>query len=146
MSNDMVSYTYLSNTIDENTVDSIHLLLKDTYWASERTREEVEISLTNSVTIVARYLNDDIIGCARAITDKVTFSWICDVVVAPLHRGKGVGKKLVEGLLAHDDVARTRKVLVTKDAQSLYDKFGFKTHEYECMVKFPGHSGPQQHL
>jgi N-acetylglutamate synthase-like GNAT family acetyltransferase len=140
MSNEIVSYTFLSNTIDENTVDSIHMLLKDTYWASERTREEIEISLRNSVTIVARCCDDNIIGCARAVTDNVTFSWICDVVVAPSHRGKGFGKKLVEDLLAHDDVRRTRKILVTKDAQSLYSKLGFKTHKYECMVNFPGHS------
>jgi N-acetylglutamate synthase-like GNAT family acetyltransferase len=144
MSNDMVSYAFLPNTIDKNSVDSIHTLLKDTYWASERTREEVEISLSNSVTIVARYLNDDIIGCARAITDKVAFSWICDVVVASSHRGKGFGKKLVEFLLAHADVAKTRKILVTKDAQSLYSKLGFKTHKYECMVNFTGHIEPQQ--
>jgi N-acetylglutamate synthase-like GNAT family acetyltransferase len=140
----MVTYTFISNTIDEKTVDSIYMLLKDTYWARERTRKEVEISLNNSVTIVARYLDDDIIGCARAITDKVTFSWICDVVVTPSHRGKGFGKKLVEGLLVHDDVARTRKILVTKDAQSLYSKLGFKTHKYECMVNFPERSEPQQ--
>jgi N-acetylglutamate synthase-like GNAT family acetyltransferase len=144
MSNDMVTYTFLSKKIDVKTVESIHMLLKETYWAGDRTRKEVEISLNNSVTIVARYYNDDIIGCARAITDKVAFSWICDVVVAPSHRGKGFGKKLVEGLLLHDDVARTRQILVTKDAQSLYSKFGFKTHKYECMVNLPIHSYPQQ--
>jgi N-acetylglutamate synthase-like GNAT family acetyltransferase len=143
MSNDMVSYTFLSNPIDDNTVDSIHMLLKGTYWAGKRTRKEIEISLCNSVTIVARHLNDDVIGCARAITDTVAFSWICDVVVTPSHQGKGFGKKLVEGLIAHDDVKRTRKILVTKDAQSLYNKLGFKIHKYDCMVNYPGPSAHQ---
>lgn len=138
----MISYTFLSNPTDADTVDTIHLMLKDTYWASERTRGETETSLNNSVTIVARYQNDEIVGCARAVTDKATFSCICDVVVAPSHRGKGLGKKLVEGLLAHEDVAPTRKVLVTKDAQSLYGSLGFKTHKYECMISFPGQSWP----
>ena len=137
MTNDMMSYTFLSNTIDADTVDNIHLMLKDTYWASERTLEEIEISLRNSVVMVARYHDDEIVGCARAVTDKVAFSWICDVVVAPSHRGRGIGKKLLEGLLAHEDVALTRKVLVTGDAQLLYKRLGFKAHKYECMINFP---------
>ena len=57
------------------------------------------------------------------------------MVVDEHHRGKGLGKQLMSTLLAHPGVVGTRKILVTKDAQGLYQKFGFKTHPFECMVK-----------
>jgi N-acetylglutamate synthase-like GNAT family acetyltransferase len=125
-------------------IDAIQALLKDTYWASERTRSEVEESLRHSVIVVARGPDHQLVGCARAVTDTCTFAWICDVVVAPGHRRRGLGKALVERLLAHLDVTRTRKVLVTKDAQGLYRKFGFERHPSECMIKYPDKPRPAQ--
>ncbi len=118
-------------------IRKFHELLELTYWASGRTLNEVEESLQSSVIVSARHVEDGFVGCARAVTDKVTFSWICDVVVQAAHRRRGVGKELVRRLLAHPDVAATRKVLVTQDAQSFYQQLGFGTHRYECMIKYP---------
>ena len=140
------NYNFLYNPQDSNSVDMIHTLLRDTYWAAERTRNEVEESLKKSLTIVVLHANEGIVGCARAITDKITFSWICDVVVAHSHRGIGLGKMLVGKLIKHPDVIHTRKILVTKDAQGLYRKFGFGTHKYECMIKYPDTDEPQPTL
>lgn len=131
----MDNYTY-SDNLTHDSIDAIHFLLKGTYWASERTRLEIEESLKAS-TFLAAFHGDDLVGCARAVTDKVTFSWICDVVVDPAHRGKGIAKELVKRLLAHPHVARTRKILVTRDAQGLYHPFGFVTHPSECMIAYP---------
>ena len=94
--------------------------------------DKVEQSLQSSVIISPRHVADGFVGCARAVTDKVTCCWICDVVVHEGHRRRGVGKELVRRLLAHPDVAATRKVLVSKDSQSLYRQLGFDTHRYEC--------------
>ncbi len=114
-----------------------HELLARTYWAGDRTLGEVERSLHSSVIVSAKHVVDGFVGCARAVTDKVTFTWICDVVVHEAHRRRGLGKELVCRLLAHPDVAATRKVLVTKDAQGLYRQLGFETHRFECMIKYP---------
>lgn len=123
-------------------VRQFHELLTRTYWAGDRTLNEVERSLASSVIVVARHVADGFVGCARAVTDKVTFSWICDVVVHEAHRGRGVGKELVSRLLTHPDIVATRKVLVTKDAQRLYRRLGFDTHRYECMIKYPERTDP----
>lgn len=129
---------HLSENISDRDVDAIHSLLRDTYWASGRTRAEFEESLKLSVAITAFDVHGKLVGFARAVTDKVTFSWICDVVVSPNHRGRGLARLIVNRLLEHPDVVRTRKILVTKDAQALYRHFGFSTHPYECMVSNPG--------
>jgi N-acetylglutamate synthase-like GNAT family acetyltransferase len=134
MNTNNLSYT-LSDQPSERYIDAIHALLKKTYWASDRTRDQVAESLRHSIIIFALDPSGQLVGCARAVTDTVTFAWICDVVVDEHHRGKGLGKQLMSTLLAHPGVVGTRKILVTKDAQGLYQKFGFKTHPFECMVK-----------
>jgi N-acetylglutamate synthase-like GNAT family acetyltransferase len=118
-------------------VKAYHALLRETYWAGDRALRDVESSLGSSIVVAVRHRDDGLVGCARAVTDKATFTWICDVVVDPMHRGRGLGKELIRRLLAHPDIEPTRKVLVTKDAQELYRELGFETHRYECMILYP---------
>ncbi len=125
-----------STTMSGEEIRRLQELLAQTYWASDRTLGEVEQSLRSSVIVSAKHVVDGFVGCARAVTDKVTFAWICDVVVHEAHRRRGLGRELARRLLVHPDVAATRKVLVTKDAQSLYRQLGFETHRFECMIKY----------
>lgn len=129
-------YTY-SRSLSGDDVRKIHGLLGRTYWANQRTLDEVARSMETSIVVVVRHAADGLVGCARAVTDKVTFSWICDVVVHEAHRGRGLGGELVRQLLARPEIEGTRKVLVTRDAQDLYRKLGFQTHRYECMIRYP---------
>jgi ribosomal protein S18 acetylase RimI-like enzyme/nitroimidazol reductase NimA-like FMN-containing flavoprotein (pyridoxamine 5'-phosphate oxidase superfamily) len=76
--------------------------------------------------IGARDRDGAIIGSARAISDGVKRGWIYDVIVAPAWRGRGVGQALVRLMLDHPALRTTANVLLgTRDAQSLYAKFGF---------------------
>jgi GNAT superfamily N-acetyltransferase len=60
------------------------------------------------------------------ITDYATFAWLADVFVLDSERGRGLGKWLVEVILAHPELQGFRRwVLATKDAQELYRRFGF---------------------
>lgn len=129
----MITY---SDKISLRDVEAVHRLLKDTYWASERTCADIEKSMDSSI-VIAAFHDGDLVGFGRAVTDKVFFSWICDVVVDPEHRGRGIAKQLVTKLLTHPHVKPTRKVLVTRDAQELYHRFGFVTHPSECMIAYP---------
>ena len=46
--------------------------------------------------------------------------------IDPSQQGKGLGKALVETILAHPDLQRLRRfMLVTKDAHTLYERHGF---------------------
>jgi GNAT superfamily N-acetyltransferase len=61
------------------------------------------------------------------VTDRVTFAWLCDVFVDPDARGDGVGKLLVEGVLADLDALGVRRTLLaTADAHGLYAHYGFE--------------------
>jgi N-acetylglutamate synthase-like GNAT family acetyltransferase len=72
------------------------------------------------------------------ITDKATFAYLADVYVLEAHRGKGLSKRLVEVIQAHEELQGLRRfMLVTKDAHGLYAQFGFKelAHPSRVMEK-----------
>lgn len=106
-------------------LDAVCGFLSRSYWASARSRERVEASLRNSL-VFGVYDAGKQIGMARIVTDYATFAWLCDVFVDEAYRGKGVGKWLMETLLAHPDLKGLKRILlVTKDAQDLYNRYGF---------------------
>jgi len=113
---------------DNNRLDIgiIHdFISKQSYWAQGRPIETVQRALDNSLNF-GLYKNDQQIGFARVVTDYATFAWIADVFVLPEHRGQGLSKWLMEVILSHPKLQGFRRwVLATKDAHSLYARFGF---------------------
>ena len=108
-------------------VDLVHRFLsEDSYWARGVSREVVERSIEHSLCFGA-YADGHQVGFARAVTDRATFGWLADVFVVPAHRGRGVGRRLVEAALAHPDLQSLRRwVLATADAQDVYRALGFE--------------------
>lgn len=71
--------------------------------------------------------NEIQIGFARIVTDNATFAWLCDVYVEPDFRRRGLSKWMIERLMTTPDLKNLRRIcLATKDAHSLYAKFGFE--------------------
>jgi GNAT superfamily N-acetyltransferase len=107
-------------------VELIHDFISNTsYWGQGRTLDVVERSLDNSLNF-GLYNNNEQVGFARVVTDFATFAWIADVFVLPEHRGRGLSKWLMEVMLSHERLQGFRRwVLATKDAHSLYERFGF---------------------
>ncbi len=97
------------------------------YWALGRSRDQVERSIRNSLVFGA-YLGDDRqVGIARVITDEATFAWICDVFVDESVRGQGTGQALMAAIVADPRLQGLRRmVLATRDAETLYARFGFE--------------------
>ena len=62
------------------------------------------------------------------VTDRATYAYLCDVYVLESHRGHGLGKWLIETVMAHPDLQGLRRFqLVTRDAHGLYSRHGFAT-------------------
>ena len=107
--------------------DLVHRFLSEhSYWARTRTREEndriIDASLCFGVFDDGRQ-----IAHARVVTDTVAFGYLGDVFVLPEARGRGVGKRLMEAVLAHPHVRDLRRfTLVTDDAHGLYEQYGFR--------------------
>jgi ribosomal protein S18 acetylase RimI-like enzyme len=121
-------------------VEAIHGLLKETYWAKTRSREQVALSVARALCF-SLFHDGRQVGVARVLTDVGATSYLCDVVIDPGHRDAGVGGWLMQVILEHPDVRRTRMLLITRDAQPFYRRLGFATHPYECMVRSPAEDG-----
>ncbi len=109
-------------------------LLNDSYWAGDRSRETIAKSVENSVCFGIFQAGRQV-GFARAITDRATYTYLCDVVISPEHRGRGLGKWLIESMLAHPEL-QTTTYLRTRDAHGLYRGFGFA--DAACMRRGAG--------
>ena len=102
-----------------------HYLSEESYWAEAISFETVQKSIDNSVCFGV-YYNKQQIGFARMITDEATFGYLADVFIDTAFRGKGLSKWLMQVIMDHPPFQKLRRImLATKDAQGLYQKFGF---------------------
>jgi GNAT superfamily N-acetyltransferase len=126
-------------SFDRRLIDDSFVLkqLATSYWASTQppivTLRAMEHSLC--VGVYQRvpcdhedfpHTKDVMVGFARAVTDNATFCWICDVLIDPKHRGKGLGKFLVQEMVKHPSIGGINCMLRSQDAHALYAKFDFK--------------------
>jgi GNAT superfamily N-acetyltransferase len=95
------------------------------HWARGIPRDVLERAIGNSLCF-GLYRDGEQIGFARVVTDEATFAYLSDVFVTADHRNDGLGRFLVEGVLAHEPLQGLRRWhLVTRDAASLYRRCGF---------------------
>jgi len=110
-------------------INFIHLFLSRSYWAKNRTLEEVKESIDNSVCFGV-YLQNKQIGFARIVTDKIVFSYLMDVFIDESYQGKKYGEKLIDEIYNHPILKKVKShFLITADAQEFYKKFGFRKFE-----------------
>ena len=113
-----------------------HYLSEESYWAKNVPRAVVEISIINSLCF-GLYKNKEQIGFARLITDKATFAYLADVFILEQHRGKGLSKWLIGVIQSHSELQSLRRwMLGTRDAQGLYEQFGWSVIPEEARGRF----------
>ena len=108
-------------------LDLVHQWLStDAFWALGRTRETVETAARNSLNFGVFTSGGSQVAYARVATDCATFGWLCDVYVDRDHRGRGLGTRLSEAVVATLRPMRLKRVLLaTSDAHELYARVGF---------------------
>ncbi len=105
------------------------------FWARDRRLEDLATALEYSNPVISAWDGDRLIGCARATSDGVYRATIWDVVIHPDYQGAGLGRKLVQTVLAHPLVQRVERVyLMTTVQQEFYKKIGFQENSSTTMV------------
>jgi GNAT superfamily N-acetyltransferase len=103
----------------------VHGYLETSYWAAGVPAEVVRRSVENSLCFGV-YISEEQVGFARVVTDRATFAYLADVFVLEEHRGRGLGKWLVEVVLSHPELRGLRRwMLATRDAHEPYRNNGF---------------------
>jgi len=107
-------------------LDMIHGFVSTSYWARDRGRDRVLLSIESSLPF-GLYHGEEQVGFARVVTDYVVLAYLADVFVLEAHRGKGLGEWLVETVTTLPELGAVRRwMLGTRDAHGLYRKFGFQ--------------------
>ena len=108
-------------------LDAVHAYLRRSYWSSGVPLEVVRRAADGSLAAGLYAPDGAQVGYGRAVTDRATVAYVCDVYVLEAHRGRGFGRWLMECLLAHPDLAGLRRwILTTQDAHGLYERVGFE--------------------
>lgn len=91
----------------------------------EREPVKMQKAAEGSAAVCSAYLGKDLVGFGRAISDGQYQAVIYDVVVLPRYQGRGVGRMLVQALLAElpDDLLVLMYVVPGKEP--FYEKLGF---------------------
>ncbi len=114
----------LTDAPDRVDLERTYALLQSTYWAARRPRQVVADMIARSLCFTL--LRKDVqVGFGRAVTDYAAFSWIADIVIESAYRGRGLGKWMVEFAIDHPAIKHTQMALQTRDAHTLYEKYGF---------------------
>lgn len=119
-------------------IKDVERLIRMTYWAGNRPLEQIEVSMKNSSCFgIFLEETDTLVGFARVISDYATTYYLCDVIIDPKFRNKGMGSALVSHITSLPELSGLRGILITRDAHSLYRKFGFEVFNDRVMIKAP---------
>ena len=107
-------------------LDVIHGFLTSCYWAKGIPRDLVARSIEFSLNFGIYDRSGSQVGFARVVTDFATVAYLGDVFVLESHRGRGLGKWLMECVMQHPSLQGLRRwILLTRDAHGLYSQSGF---------------------
>ena len=105
-----------------------YLTLRAAAGLSPFSRAAAELALPNTIFAVVNEEAGRAIGMGRLIGDGGCFFQIVDIAVDPAFQGRGLGKRIMAGLMAH--VATLPKgayvsLIADTPADRLYAQFGF---------------------
>ena len=100
---------------------------KNAFWAKSRTINDLKKCLANSDIIVSFWVDNEIVGFGRALSDGVYRGVLWDIVIDENHQGKGFGKSIINNILNSKKIKNTEKIyLMTTNKKLFYSQMDFK--------------------
>ena len=108
-------------------IGAMHAYLTRSYWSPGIPLAIVECAARHSLCFgLYERSSSRQVGLARVVTDHATFAYLCDVYVLEEHRGRGLGKFMMQTVMAHPALTGARRAMLgTRDAHGLYAQYGF---------------------
>ena len=113
-------------------------------WANKPSSEKLFASLEHSQYVIIAVESDHIIGFVNALTDSELSAYIPFLEVLPSFQNKGIGKNLLNRMLAIlNQKYYMIDIVCDETLVKYYNKFGFKKHtamirrNYELLSNLP---------
>ena len=119
------------------------LFHKHAFWAQQRSFAQLRRMLAGSSVVVSLWRGKRLVGFGRASSDGIYRAVLWDVVVAGDLQGRGLGRQVVEALLAAPEIQQAERVyLMTTNSSGFYQQLGFKSAQpQELLVQRRSTSG-----
>lgn len=101
------------------------------------TPKRAEIALANSLYTLIALDGDTPVGMARVVGDGGYVYFICDVIVRPSYQSRGLGRRIIETVLAwlEGQVEEKETIMVNlmsaMNKEPFYEKLGFHKRPFE---------------
>jgi GNAT superfamily N-acetyltransferase len=122
-----VAEIHLSARIDDVDWAALKAALGADQFDNGRTPEEYRRSHENSHAVVFGRCDGEFVANGRILSDGVCNAYLVDVWTATAHRRRGIGREVVERLVA--TVPGQHVALFTPDMQEFYSTLGFAPEE-----------------
>ncbi len=109
--------------------DELYRLFLSVGWAEESNTTQAmidnfNIGFLNSTFVFSAWIDGQLIGCIRALSDLHFRSVIYDLAVHPEYQHKGIGKELVRRCI--NECKYSEWLVATDKAKGFYERLGFK--------------------
>ena len=111
-------------------VEEYHGLYSSVGWIAPP-KEQIEKALQNSLLTVKAKIDEKTVGMGRLIGDGSLSFMVKDVAILPEYQRQGIGKKIMENMIAHikQQIPRGQNVCVELfsgfEKEAFYEQFGF---------------------
>lgn len=126
----------ITEQLNHSQIKQLHNLCQQMWWCKDRTMDELFILLKNCLSIaIVEVASNNLVGYTRVLTDEIKYAYIFDVMTAQQHRNKGLGKMLMEAIIAHPKLRNIKNFELTckPDMIEFYKTFNF-SEEYGDVI------------
>ena len=111
------------------------LLDKHAFWARGRSPRQLQQMLAGSQVVVSLWRGKRMVGFGRANSDGIHRAVLWDIVVAGDLQGRGLGRRVVEALMASSRLRHVERIyLMTTNSSGFYEQLGFTTDSNQQLM------------
>jgi N-hydroxyarylamine O-acetyltransferase len=114
-------WAYDQKNVDWNELSELYRIAP----LGEKPPDTLESVFSNSKYKCFVYSNHSLVGAGRALADGLDCSYICDVAVHPEHQRLGIGRQIVQKLVAFSQEHKKIILYANPGKEGFYGKLGF---------------------
>lgn len=119
-----ITITHDLNDVDWTALGQLYLRERGKVRQADLLRQAFQASY---LSVVAR-LDGQVVGAGRVLSDGIFNAMIMDVVVDGAHQGRGIGRAMMEALMADLNVERI-DLSAVPGKEGFYEKLGYRPNE-----------------
>lgn len=106
-------------------MDQVLALYRANEWSSAERPEQLEQALANSDCVISAWHGEQLVGLGNAISDGHLVVYYPHLLVLPTYQRRGIGRRIVEKLLARYRDMHQHVLMADGDAIAFYERCGF---------------------